>query len=169
MGTVQTNIRLDKELRSWYEAKAVEHDRDASYFMKKALVNFRQQCESSSIDNQATVKQVVVPKKEVKAKEKFNPDDVDYIGLNRSAWLEWCAYRKSKRKPISKAAAKKQTETLLMFDEVTQKQMIDHSIANDYQGIFEPKNSFIGGQNKNINDTRNLTIEHQLSDRSWAD
>ena len=160
MGTVQTNIRLDKELREWYDAKAVEHDRDASYFMKKALVNFRQQFESLPSTDQNQVKKVAVSRKESKPKEKFDASEVDYIGLNRSAWLEWCEYRKSKRKAISKAAAKKQVETLMSFDEEVQKKMIDQSIANDYQGIFELKAGF------NSNGVQFKTAQEKRAERN---
>jgi len=161
MTTVQTNIRLDKDLRAWYDAKGAEEDRDAAYFMKKALVEFRDKFDKRS-------KPATLPAVKQKPKAKFDASEVDFIGLNRNSWLEWVQYRKEKKKPITKAAAKKQVETLLAFDEMTQKQMIDNSIANDYQGIFEPKPSFNGSQNYNQNDTRNLTIEHQLNDKSWA-
>ena len=61
MSTVQTNIRLDIELRKWYDDKGKEEDRDASYFMKKALVNFRDQCESFS-EEAVSKKEIAKPK-----------------------------------------------------------------------------------------------------------
>ena len=81
------------------------------------------------------------PKAQSRTKPKFDPAEVDFIGLNRSSWLEWVEYRKDKRKPVSKAAAKKQTDELLQYDEDTQALMIDQSIKNDYTGIFPLKAS----------------------------
>ena len=62
------------------------------------------------------------------------------------------------RKPVSKAAAKKQTDELLQFDEVTQGLMINHSIKNDYTGIFPLKqnNANYGNQKSNIDSQKEL-------------
>jgi uncharacterized protein YdaU (DUF1376 family) len=79
------------------------------------------------------------PKAQSRPKPKFDAAEVDFIGLNRNSWLEWIEYRKEKRKPVSKAAAKKQTDELLQYDEATQALMIDQSIKNDYTGIFPLK------------------------------
>lgn len=55
-------------------------------------------------------------------------------------WTEWEQYRRSKRKPISPAAAALQIKLLSNYDETTAIQIIDFSIASDYQGLFPPKN-----------------------------
>lgn len=55
-------------------------------------------------------------------------------------WVEWEQYRRSKRKPISPAAAALQIKLLSNYDEATAIQIIDFSIASDYQGLFPPKN-----------------------------
>ena len=55
-------------------------------------------------------------------------------------WTEWEQYRRSKRKPISPAAAALQIKLLSNYDEMTAIQIIDFSIASDYQGLFPPKN-----------------------------
>lgn len=81
------------------------------------------------------------------------------IGLNIEAWEEWCEYRKVTRKAVSSFAAKKQFKLLLRYSEEDQQAIIDHSIANDYQGLFELKLS-----NKQPANTMNL-----LTDRSWAE
>lgn len=91
------------------------------------------------------------PKAQSRPKTKFDPAEVDFIGLNRNSWLEWVEYRKDKRKPISKAAAKKQTDELLQYDEATQALMIDQSIKNDYTGIF-PVKTKVNGVTKPIVD-----------------
>ena len=80
MGTVQTNIRLDKDLRQWYDEKAAADDRDAAYFMKKALVQFRQKFEGLPQVDQAPSKEVATPKKEAAkpAKPKFNDEHMRF-------------------------------------------------------------------------------------------
>lgn len=146
---VPKTFRIDPEILKKLNTFCASQDRTYTWVIEKALVAYiggaggAQTKQVATVAKNATVE--VVAKKESKPREKFDASEVDYIGLNRSAWLEWCEYRKSKRKAISKAAAKKQTNLLLAYDEQTQKQMIDSSIANDYQGIFEPKASFNGG------------------------
>ena len=61
------------------------------------------------------------------------------IGLNVAAWDEWCDYRKSVKKKVSDFAARKQFNLLLKYSEAQQQEIIDHSIANDYQGLFDLK------------------------------
>lgn len=63
-------------------------------------------------------------------------------------WTEWEQYRRSKRKPISPAAAALQIKLLSNYDETTAIQIIDFSIASDYQGLFPPKNRPIKPQKK---------------------
>lgn len=67
--------------------------------------------------------------------------------INTAAWSEWCAFRKEKRKPVSKAAAKKQLAMLEKYTHEVQAQIINSSIQNDYQGLFPPKGGF-NGQNQ---------------------
>ena len=59
----------------------------------------------------------------------------------RKKWIEWEQFRrKRKRKPVSECAARLQFQLLEQFDESTAAQIIDSSIANDYQGLFPPRN-----------------------------
>lgn len=58
-------------------------------------------------------------------------------GINISAWSEWEQYRKSAKKKITPAAAKKQFKLLLQYSEQDQQAIIDKSISNDYQGLFD--------------------------------
>lgn len=66
-------------------------------------------------------------------------------------WVEWEQYRRSKRKPISPAAAALQIKLLSNYDEATAIQIIDFSIASDYQGLFPPKNRPIKPQKRDYN------------------
>ena len=78
--------------------------------------------------------------------------------INVEAWNEWCEYRKATRKAVSSFAAKKQFKFLLNYSEEDQQAIIDHSICNDYQGLFELKVTPKPANTMNL-----------LSDRSWAE
>lgn len=51
-------------------------------------------------------------------------------------WLEWEAFRRQRKPAISEFAAKSQMKALAALDVEEAMDAIDHSIANDYQGIF---------------------------------
>lgn len=131
MATRQTNMRLDVELIEKYKALGRENDRDASYYMRKALEAY--------VGGKVVSKVVTSEKAIAVVKPAFNPKDFCFDGLNVGSWCEWCDYRKSKRKPISELAAKKQFKMLCEYDLETQKEIIDLSIQNDYAGLFPPK------------------------------
>lgn len=90
--------------------------------------------------------------------------------VDREAWSEWCAFRSSKRKPISEKAAEKQVELLQQHPEPVQRQIIENSIANDYQGLFPPKGD--GGRQLSVvsggGRSRDTSLAEDLSDTSWA-
>lgn len=78
------------------------------------------------------------PKKNLK--ELYDPNVHGIPGtINPEPWLEWVAARKARGKPITLAAARKQVKFLAGYDPSTQTQIIDQSIANDYQGLFPPR------------------------------
>ena len=82
--------------------------------------------------------------------------------INLDAWKEWTDYRKGKRKPVSENARGKQWQMLAQYDHAAQQRIIDHSIRNDYQGLFPTK------EQATRNSTRARTLEYDLFDRSWA-
>jgi len=82
--------------------------------------------------------------------------------INQSAWAEWTEYRKAKKKPISEAARRKQWKILGLYGHEEQQRLIDHSISNDYQGLFPAR------QQTKKTSTRANSLEHDLNDRSWA-
>ena len=55
-------------------------------------------------------------------------------------WLEWENFRRKKRCAVSQIAATKQFKLLAEYDATTAAAIIAFSIANDYQGLFPPKN-----------------------------
>jgi len=82
--------------------------------------------------------------------------------INQDAWSEWTDYRKSKRKPVSEAARRKQWKLLSLYGYDEQQRIIDVSIMNDWQGLFP------GRQQPAKTSTRANSLEHDLNDRSWA-
>lgn len=63
--------------------------------------------------------------------------------LPRSVWTEWVADRQERRKPISSRAASQQLKRLAEFREQGHDpaRVIEHSIANGYQGLFPPNDA----------------------------
>ena len=57
----------------------------------------------------------------------------------KSAWSEWTTHRVEQRKPITPLSAKKLLSHLETMGEPRAIAAIQHSIANGWQGIFEPK------------------------------
>lgn len=80
--------------------------------------------------------------------------------VNPAAWIEWAEARSAKKKPISENAAKKQWAILSGYSFADQQQIVDKSIANDYQGLFH----LDGSKNK-----KEVSFVEKYSDRSWAD
>ena len=85
-----------------------------------------------------TSNQVIQVKSPKAQKVKFNPVTTATEQTNKTAWIEWIDYRASKGKKISEAAAKKQIKFLSGYPAIVQQQIVDKSITNDYQGLFEP-------------------------------
>lgn len=57
----------------------------------------------------------------------------------QAAWAEWLAYRRSKAKPVTAIAAKQQFKLLAEWGAPAWIAAIQSSIANDYQGLFPPR------------------------------
>jgi hypothetical protein len=70
-------------------------------------------------------------------------------GINIDSWNEWIEARKANKKKVSEAAAKKQFKLLLKYTEEEQKLIIDKSIQNDYQGLFDLKENGNGNYQAN--------------------
>ncbi len=68
--------------------------------------------------------------------------------LDRSAWTDWVADRKERRKPITERAAQQQLKTLAGYRDEghAPAQVIAHSIANGYQGLFPPSRKALHAQ-----------------------
>lgn len=93
------------------------------------------------------------------------------IGINAPAWSEWVEYRKSKKKVVSQKAATKQFGLLLKYSDFEQQQIINSSISNDYQGLFEPKVSPPSRQYQTTTghgNTRDTPLVEDLTNSDWA-
>jgi hypothetical protein len=60
--------------------------------------------------------------------------------LDPELWDEWEQHRREKKRPMTPTSALKSIEKLAAFRAkgITPKSVIDHSIANGYQGLFSP-------------------------------
>jgi hypothetical protein len=86
----------------------------------------------NNVNNSNNKKEIVIPE-----------------GINRDSWTEWIEARKANKKKVSEAAAKKQFKLLLKYTEEEQKLIIDKSIQNDYQGLFDLKENGNGNYQAN--------------------
>lgn len=55
------------------------------------------------------------------------------------AWQEWIQHRKQIRKPLTEAAVRKQLKMLAEYSEEQAVDIINQSIKNGWQGLFEPR------------------------------
>ena len=56
----------------------------------------------------------------------------------RAAWSDWLTHRKQIKKPVTELAANKQLKALAKRGTNDAIRAIEHSIANGWQGIFDP-------------------------------
>lgn len=61
-------------------------------------------------------------------------------GLNPEAWERWVQYRKASRKPIKPASVLAAQRKLAGYGD-HQAAVVEHSIANGYQGLWEPRDT----------------------------
>ena len=83
----------------------------------------------------------IAPKR---TKDKFNPETIPIPDwLPRDSWVEWCQHRRDKGKTITQLAANKQLKQLAEYREQGHHPtaVIDHCIANGYQGLFPPRST----------------------------
>lgn len=95
----------------------------------------------------ASAKQVLAsPSKchiEEKRREENKPPSkmatLDYPdGLNHEAWGKWVEYRKQIKKPLRQASMQSAMKALVKYGS-TQLEVVEQSIANGWQGLFELK------------------------------
>lgn len=136
--------RLDKsmtnspKMRAWLESNSNQKT-SGDVMTLSDSVKTCVELDKIRLDKDKKKKKDLLPK----AKKKFCP--AEYVKelennlININAWVEWCNYRKSKKKPVSKQAADKQLKTLAAHSDIEQQMIVDQSIANDYTGLFSVK------------------------------
>lgn len=87
--------------------------------------------------------------------EIFEDQNISNVKVNYDAFTEWVEFRKDIKKPLTRISAKKQIKMLIKYTAEQQREMIDASIMNGYQGLFEPKQQ---KQNNNNNSTDEWTV-----------
>lgn len=112
-----------------------------------------------------------------KKSPRFDPRDLPLpLGLKAGKWDEWVSYRSKARKALSESTATKQLEFLAdcIANGFDAGAIIDESIRNGWQGLFEPKGY---AQQSNISakfdptryvndpDYRNQVDGHQTQDQ----
>lgn len=73
----------------------------------------------------------------------FDPSAI--TGLDVDAWHEWVEYREKRKPAIRPESRLKAAKALAKLGSV-QRATVDHSIANGYQGLVEPRHSGKGGK-----------------------
>ncbi|EFP0831218.1 hypothetical protein HPR22_005173, partial [Escherichia coli] len=83
------------------------------------------------------------PPRQKRASKKFEPEAIELPDwLPETLWHEWVRFRQALRKPIrTEQGANGAIRELEKFRQqgFTPEQVIRHSIANEYQGLFAPK------------------------------
>lgn len=82
--------------------------------------------------------------------------------INESAWREWCADRKERRKPLTKRAAVLAINKLLPYSMQEQGLMVMQSIENGWSGLFPVRM-------QSYRTESNGQFIDRITDRSWAD
>lgn len=68
--------------------------------------------------------------------EELMPEHLREDEAFRAEWRAWLNYRRSRRKPVSKEAARRQLKMLGECPQAGVISIIENSIANDWQGLF---------------------------------
>ena len=112
---------------------------------------------------------VIQPQPSLPAKRKnpiFSPALMDIPEwLDREVWAMWCEERDAKRKPITYRAGQLQFKKLAEYRDqgFSPQEVIEHSIASGYQGLFPPR----GNQHENRRSNSNGFNAIDPNDESW--
>jgi hypothetical protein len=86
--------------------------------------------------------------------------------LDRALWERWCSDRSARRKPITEEGAKTQLKKLAEYRQqgLTPAEVIEHSIAGGYQGLFPPPRNvaqMMGVNKQELIEARNRAVGEQ--------
>lgn len=80
--------------------------------------------------------------------EKIAAPEVPFLGEVLNSWNEWVKYRAERKQSLTPASIKKQIQFLGGRGDPEIMQIIDQSIRNGYQGLFELKKQYNGSGTK---------------------
>ncbi|QBY45920.1 hypothetical protein [Arsenophonus nasoniae] len=110
------------------------------------IVEFGESTLSSSLDQEITTKITTIDPSIISLTKKskvFDPNSLELPNwLSRSTWHSWLQYRKEINKPVKSKMTVNQTIKLLAKCRdrgYSPEDIINTSIANGWQGLFEPK------------------------------
>jgi hypothetical protein len=89
---------------------------------------------ADAMPNDANSSSIPIPKKEDIPDSLRSPDFL-------KAWEDWKVHRREKKRPLTALSREKQLKALGVWGVGRSVAAIEHSIANGYQGIFEPGRS----------------------------
>jgi hypothetical protein len=117
--------------------------RDRDYTTAERSRRYRERL-ASRRDVTATHRDITQAEEEVelevedKKKKGAVAPEPDPSDLDQGAWSRWEAYRKETKKPLKSASIAAAKRELSKFG-TEQATVVEHSIANGYQGLFAPK------------------------------
>jgi phage replication O-like protein O len=110
------------------------------------------------VPNRVTTKDNIkdnIQKKGLKTDAGTEPNIPDCLATDkfRNTWLEWLAYRKETKHPLKPITQKKQLESLEKHTPEIACAMLDQSMTNGWQGIFEVKKNGNGSKSSQYDQT----------------
>lgn len=108
---------------------------------KGKLVNDNEMITNDNANDNGRIEENRIEKNRTKNKDVVELEIPEKV--NKESWTEWENYRKERRLATYKdTSKKKQWNFLSGYDLETQKMIIDTSIANNWQGLFAPKQKY---------------------------
>jgi len=129
-------VNIDKQITNYKNGAKPKRNRSETEAKPKRTANYKEKEKEKEKDINKKIKQ----KKELDT----YPDN-----LNIKAFEDWLAYKGSNYSRQGKTLS---MNKLTKFDPITQREMVDNSIMNNYKGLFEIKKQN-NGQTKSNNKT----------------
>lgn len=138
----ESNKARDAANKRWENERKMHAHADALPSHKLAMPN---DAEKSRVDK-------------TRVKKKREEVEIPFVGELLDAWNEWMEYRRERKLPNTNAGIKKQIKFLAGRPDDEIKTIIDSSIRNNWQGLFELKNNTTNGFR------HNTKAEHRTTD-----
>lgn len=137
---------------------------------------FENGCKKKKKSKKEAKAKQTVSKSEANKNDNLNPNlnpnlklELENLNVNFETWLDFVSFRIELKKPISKTTLKQILKKLKQF-EVNEKgaanQALENSIANSWQGVFEPKSSTQTFTQKPNNNKQPSFLDHYLGEKN---